>query len=359
MLAASYDTLRRLVDEAAALALTRPPPHFDERLAAAERWLAGADRHAIALGDPRYPEPLLQGADPPLLLYVQGSVAWLHAPSVAVVGSRRATPQGLDHARRFARALAEAGITVVSGLAIGIDGAAHEGALAAEGDGAGSTLAVTGTGPDIVYPKRHHALAHAIAARGALVTEFAPGTPSIPAHFPLRNRIIAALSRGTLVVEAALQSGSLITARLASEAGREVWAIPGSIHAEQSRGCHALIRQGAALVESPLEIIDQLKAAGQLAARPAGPPAERPAGRPAAGTAAAGAALPSGSSPTATAGRDDTLLQALGTDPVTLDVLLARTGEAVDRLSARLLELELEGGVQRLPGGLFQRVFSG
>lgn len=335
MLSASTATLRHFVDDAAARALGLPPPGFGERLQAAQAWLSAAADHAvIALGDDEYPVPLLNSADPPLLLYVQGDRARLHRPAVAVVGSRRATAQGLEHARHFARTLSEAGFVVVSGLALGIDGAAHEGALAPP-QGAG-TVAVVGTGLDRVYPRRHHALAHAIASQGALVSEYAPGTPSLAQHFPQRNRIIAALSRGTLVVEAALQSGSLITARLASEAGREVWAIPGSIHAEQSRGCHALIRQGAALVESPQEILEALQ--GPLA--PAG-------SRPAAADAA----------PAVVQSGDEPLLQALGTDPVALEVLLARTGERVERLSARLLELELQGVVQRLPGGLFQRLF--
>ena len=287
----------------------------------------GADRHLIVLGDPRYPPRLLQTVDPPLLLYVQGDLACLSAASVAIVGSRHASPQGLDHARQFAARLAEAGWVVVSGLAQGIDAAAHEGALKA----GARTIAVMGTGPDLTYPSRHRALARRIAGQGALVTEFAPGTPPLSENFPQRNRLIAGLTQGTLVVEAALRSGSLITARLANEAGRDVWAIPGSIHAAQSQGCHALIKQGAKLVDSPEDVLDELRAPGT--------PAQ------------ARLALDDDSDPAPA----DPLLQALGEDPVTLDALLARTGWPTAELSARLLELELEGRVARLPGGLYQR----
>lgn len=316
-----------LAGPALAHALARPPESFPERLRAARRWLdGGPGRRFIALGDPLYPPMLLQTADPPLLLYVQGRAELLHAASVAVVGSRRATAQGLDHARAFARQLGQAGLVVVSGLAQGIDAAAHEGALAAPA----GTVAVVGTGLDIVYPRRHEALAARIGEQGALVSEYTPGTPPMAANFPQRNRIVTGLAQGTLVVEAALRSGSLISARLAAEAGREVYAIPGSIHAEQSRGCHALIRQGAMLVESAQDIIDDLRGT----CSPPAPPEPQPEHRPA-----------------------DPLLQALGADPVSLDTLSARTGWGAADLSARLLDLELDGVVQRLPGGLFQRRF--
>lgn len=290
-------------------------------------WLhAGPDRHVITLGDPAYPPPLLESPDPPLLLFVRGRLEALAGPAVAVVGSRRPTAQGRDHARQFARALAADRWTVVSGLATGVDGAAHEGALEA----GGITVAVTGTGPDRVYPARHADLARRIAERGALVTEFMPGTPPLPAHFPQRNRIIAGLCQGTLVVEAALQSGSLITARLANEAGREVFAIPGSVLSEQSRGCHALIRDGARLIETPQELLDELRQAPLPGLQP---------------LAAAAAAPPP----------EDPVLEALGHDPVSLDSLSARTGWPANELLARLLELELEGRAARLPGGLYQR----
>jgi len=325
VLATAQATLRELVGASLAATLQQqPPPAYPQRLDAARRWLqGGADRHALTLDHPAWPALLLQTADPPLLLYVQGDPACLSAPALAVVGSRHPSPQGADNARAFAASLGGQGWVIVSGLARGIDAAAHEGALAA----GARTVAVLGCGPDIVYPAAHKALAARIAAQGALVSEFAPGTPPLPEHFPLRNRIIAGLTSGTLVVEAAPRSGSLITARLANEAGRDVWAIPGSIHATQSQGCHALIKQGAKLVETVQDIIDDLRT-------PAPPPQ---ATLPLAGPCA------------------DPLLDALGEDPVTLDALLARTGCSAADLSARLLELELAGHVARLPGGLYQR----
>ncbi len=328
VLATPHATRCALVGSVRADALQQAPAAFEQRLAAAQHWLAGSEhRHVLTLDHPAWPPLLLQAPDPPLLLYVEGDLACLSAPSVAIVGSRRPSPQGVDNARSFAAALAAEGWVVVSGLAQGIDAAAHEGAL-----GAGAkTIAFMGTGPDITYPARHRALARRIAAHGALVTEHAPGTPPLPEHFPQRNRLIAGLTQGTLVVEAALRSGSLITARLANEAGRDVWAIPGSIHAEQARGCHALIKQGAKLVEDPEDVLEDLRGPAhpvqaQLALDDGGP------------------AVP-----------PDPLLQALGEDPVTLDALLARTGWPASELSARLLELELDGRVARLPGGLYQR----
>ncbi|MFM8768662.1 MAG: DNA-processing protein DprA, partial [Rubrivivax sp.] len=240
----------------AAQARNTPDPAAATRLAQAEAWLAAQPgRQAIPVGDALYPAPLLHCGDPPLMLFVEGRVDLLHRPAVAMVGSRHATPQGLAHARAFAAVLSQAGVTVVSGLAAGIDGAAHEGAL----QGEGSTVAVVGTGPDIVYPRRHMGLARRILDRGALVSEYAPGTPVLAHHFPHRNRLIAGLTLGTVVIEAALKSGSLITARLASECGREVFAVPGSILSPQSSGCHALIRQGAQLVESAEEILQTLQ----------------------------------------------------------------------------------------------------
>lgn len=324
-------TLRELLGRAQAEALRQPPPEFEARLAAARLWLSGGtDRHWLTLDHPAFPALLLQTADPPLLLYLQGDLACLAGPAVAVVGSRHPSAQGSDNAHTFAADLARAGWVVVSGLALGIDAAAHEGALAA----GGRTLAVVGTGLDITYPPRHRALALRIAAQGALLSEYAPGTPPLREHFPQRNRLIAGLTRGTLVVEAALRSGSLITARLANEAGREVWAVPGSIHALQARGCHALIKQGATLVEAAQDVLDDLQNPGlRQAALP----------------------LETGAETTPA----DPLLAALGEDPVTLDALLARTGESTAMLSARLLELELAGQVARLPGGLYQRRHAG
>ena len=316
---------RDLVGPSLSAALSAPPPALDERLEATWQWLAmGEQRAVVTLGDPLYPAMLLETPDPPLLLYLQGRAGLLAAASLAVVGSRNPTPQGLDNARSFGRHLSQAGWCVVSGLALGIDGAAHEGAL----EGEGGTIAVVGTGLDRVYPKRHLGLAHRIAAQGLMLSEYALGTPPLAPLFPQRNRLIAGLSRGTLVVEAALQSGSLITARLASECGRDVFAIPGSIHAPQSRGCHLLIKQGAKLVDSAQDILEEL---GSEISRP--PPA------------------PVEASPSA-----DPLLGALGYEPVTLDALVERTGMAAGALNVRLLELELEGHVARSPGQLFQRV---
>jgi DNA processing protein len=240
-----------------AQALRSPPPELDSAVDRLTRWLSESpEHHLLSLDDPRYPGELLQMADPPLLLYVLGQLAVLQHPQrLAIVGSRNPTPQGEAHAREFAHALGAAGVCVVSGLALGVDGAAHTGAL----DAGAPTIAVVGTGLDRVYPKRHLALAHRIAAQGAIVSEYPLGSAPLAAHFPQRNRIISGLSQGTLVVEAALQSGSLITARLAAEQGREVFAIPGSIHAPQARGCHALIRQGAKLVESAQDILEDLR----------------------------------------------------------------------------------------------------
>jgi len=329
VLGASPETWARVAGAKVALALREPPPRFAERCAAAQAWRhTSSQHHVLVLGDSAFPASLLQTADPPLLLYVNGDPTYLSNASIAIVGSRQATPQGCENARAFAKALGDSGYCIVSGLAQGIDAAAHEGGLASPA----GTMAVVGTGLDQVYPPRHRELAARIAAHGALVSEYAPGTPALPEHFPQRNRIIAGMSLGTLVVEAALRSGSLITARLANESGREVYAIPGSIHAPHARGCHALIKQGAKLVESAQDILEELQGA---APRQAAQVAHTP--------------LPS----------DDPLLDAMGTDAVTLDALLARTGWPTAELNARLLELELSGLVTRLPGGLFQRRFAG
>jgi DNA processing protein len=335
VLASPLASLRQLASDAVAQALKSSQPETEARLAAAWAWLQGGPGRDVCVpGDPHFPPLLLQTADPPLLLYLQGDRARLAAPALAIVGSRSATAQGLANARAFAKALSLQGYVIVSGLAQGIDAAAHEGALEAQaladGRGAG-TIAVVGTGLDRVFPARHRELAHRIAQQGLLVSEYAPGTPPLREHFPERNRLIAGLSQGTLVVEAALASGSLITARQASEAGREVLAIPGSIHSPQARGCHALIRQGAKLVETAEDILEELRGPAQRSLPMAAPVATDPADA-------------------------DPLLAALGHDPVTLDALLARTGEPAALLSARLLELELEGRLARLPGGLYQRL---
>lgn len=330
--AAGAATLRELAGGDGAQALLEPALDHEALLKSTTAWL-GADaqrRFVVTLGDAAYPRALLETADPPLLLYVQGRLSLLGEPSLAMVGSRHATPGGVDNARAFASHLSGAGLVIVSGLALGIDGAAHAGAL----DGAtmlgGGTIAVVGTGLDRVYPKRHHALAHRMCeGAGLMLSEFPLGTPPLPLHFPKRNRIIAGLSLGTLVVEAAVQSGSLITARMAVECGREVFAIPGSIHSPQSRGCHRLIKDGAKLVETADDILQELRWPAPSAA-------------------------PASQAPTSRDGQDP-LLATLGHDPVTLDALVARTGWPAADLQARLLELELDGHLARLPGGLFQR----
>jgi len=319
-----------LVGPRTAAALRDTPAEWRSQCDLTLQWLAASgDHHVITLADAAYPRELLTTEDPPLLLWVQGQLAALaHPRRLAVVGSRNPTPQGLENARHFARALAEAGVEIVSGLALGIDGAAHEGALAA----AGPTLAVVGTGLDSVYPKRHAGLAAAMAERGAIISELLLGTPPIAPNFPKRNRIIAGLAHGTLVVEAALPSGSLITARLAIEQGREVFAIPGSIHATQYKGCHALIRQGAKLVESAQDILEDLQ--------PVWPGVTHASSHP-------------GPEPARYSGPHAAVLQALGHDATDFDALQARTGLPTPPLQAALLELELEGRVVRQPGGLF------
>jgi DNA processing protein len=334
----SHAALEQVAGAAVAAALRQPPTGFDAVLARTLQWLQQEphSRAIVTLGDARYPAALLHIDEPALLLYLMGrlDLPWEPARSLAIVGSRNPTPQGAQNARLFARALAEAGLTIVSGLALGIDGAAHEGALesAPKAPQRLATVAVVGTGLDRVYPRSHHALAHRIAAQGLLVSEYPLGTPPLAANFPRRNRLIAGLSRATLVVEAALQSGSLITARLAAEQGKDVFAIPGSIHATQARGCHALIRQGAKLVESAQDVLEELGLEREAATFPSQPPQwQGPAD-------------------------EDGVLTALGYDPVSLDVLQARTGWDTARLQARLLELELAGEVARLPGGLLQRL---
>ncbi|NML13672.1 DNA-processing protein DprA [Azohydromonas caseinilytica] len=334
--------LRELVTPTQLQALAAPPGELENCLTQTLNWLdGGADRQVVTLGDPLYPAALLNAADPPLLLHLRGRHDLLTRPGLAVVGSRNPSAQGTDNATAFARCLSEAGWTIVSGLALGIDGAAHEGGLA----GPGRTIAVLGTGIDRLYPARHRDLALRIAAEGLLVSEFPLGTPPLRENFPQRNRLIAGLTRGTLVVEAALQSGSLITARLAAENGREVFAIPGSIHAPQSRGCHALIKQGAKLVESAQDILEEFQMTKE----------NGPLTRTGTSPRRLAAMSNSGTEPAADDGPPDEVLTALGHDAATLDMLIDRTGWPAPALAARLLELELEGRLQRLPGGLYQR----
>jgi DNA processing protein len=292
---------------------------------------AQAPAHAVVtLADATYPKLLLEIPDPPPLLYCNGRVDLLNRPSLAVVGSRNATPQGVRNAEQFARAFSEAGLTIVSGLALGIDAAAHHGGLAE----VGSTVAVLGTGIDRIYPAQNHALAESIAAQGLLVSELPLATPSLRQNFPRRNRLISGLAHGCLVVEAALASGSLITARAAAEQGREVFAIPGSIHSPLSKGCHALIKSGAKLVETAEDVLTELAlyrpavAAQSRRTRPSSTPA---------------------------AGLESPLLSHLGFDPVDIDALCARSGLPAERVAAELLRLELDGRVAALPGGLYQR----
>ena len=345
--------LQLCVPAAQAKALRGIPQGWEALWQTTAQWLAsaapqGPARDIVSLGDLRYPQALLDTEDPPLLLYLMGPASLLqHQPfpsdrCLAVVGSRNPTAQGAENARLFARALCGAGLTIVSGLALGVDAAAHEGALEAaiSAGTMAATIAVVGTGLDRVYPRKNLDLAHRIAAHGLIVSEYPLGTPPLPGNFPKRNRIISGLSQGTLVVEAALASGSLITARLAAEQGREVFAIPGSIHAPQSRGCHALIRQGAKLVESAQDVLEELKI-----------PAATVPGLPQEGVNGPGAA--------ASDETEDPVLAALGYDPMGLDALIARTGMDASTLQVALLELELDGRIARLPGGLFQRVGRG
>ncbi|MBK9244178.1 MAG: DNA-protecting protein DprA [Burkholderiales bacterium] len=323
-------SLARHVPEPLAALLAAPAPAaVAAAMRAAERWLQLDPSHSLlTLADDDYPPLLLATADPPPVLFAAGRRELLQRPALAIVGSRSATAQGAANAEAFARHLALAGLTIVSGLALGIDAAAHRGALKALDDGAdASTIAVLGTGVDVVYPASNRALHEAIRRRGLLLSEFALGTPGIAHNFPRRNRIIGGLARGVLVVEAALRSGSLITARLAADGGREVFALPGSIHSPTARGCHRLIKDGAKLVESAQDVLDELRIEARVT--------ERRAPRPAA---------------------HEALLAALGFDPVDLDTLVVRTGREAGSLTAELLELELAQDVERLPGNRYQRL---
>lgn len=343
--AATAATLARHVPREVAARLAAPAePAVRSAVQAAVELLSQPGYHLITLADAHYPASLFDTHDPPILLFVRGNPHLLLQPSLAVVGARSATEGGKEDARAFAQYLARRGWTIISGLARGIDAAAHEGALQSRPDG-GSTIAVLASGLDIVYPRQHAQLAEQIAGEGALVTEYPPGTPAQPFRFPDRNRLVAALSRGVLVVEAAAQSGSLLTARLALEYGREVFAIPGSIHAPLSRGCHALIRQGAKLVEQGLDIEEELQRTGAV------PPLAVPAAplrRPEVAT----------SRPASRMLKDPLvvrLLTALGYDPASADQLCRRSGLDFSRIAAILTELELNDIVHRLDDGRYQR----
>ena len=363
----SAAALLQVVHPAQAAALRAEPPALTALLELTWRWLQqggedGVQCRIVVLGDADYPTSLLAIEDPPLLLYLLGapgfasntrlagvdeaqaatnSIATRLAQSIAVVGSRNPTPQGAANARQFSKALGQAGLTIVSGLALGVDGAAHEGALDSMVAGSNrlATVAVVGTGLDRVYPKSHRELAHRIAQNGLLISEYPLGTPPLAANFPRRNRIIAGLAQGTLVIEAALQSGSLITARLSAEQGKDVFAIPGSIHSTQARGCHALIKQGAKLVESAQDVLEEMKLDGGPALAIDSVAVDDHGERP--------QTLPD---------TEHGLLDDLGFDPVGLDALQARSGMDTAQLQAQLMTLELDGLVTRLPGGLFQRM---
>ena len=288
------------------------------------RWLEASDHHLLALDDPRYPQALLTIPDPPNVIYAKGRTELLNAPALAIVGSRNASVQGKRDAHAFATALSSSGLCIVSGMALGIDAAAHHGGLA----GPGSSIAVLGTGADIVYPSRNLELAQALAASGCLISEFALGTQPSAGNFPRRNRLISGLARGVLVVEAGKPSGTLITAGLALEQGRDVFAIPGSIHSPLSRGCNDLIKQGAKLVEEADDILFELGM--QPDAAPVPPEARDEPTHP--------------------------MLAAMGHAPASLDEIARRTGMAAARVAAQLSRFELEGRIAPLPGGLFQRL---
>jgi DNA processing protein len=311
-------------------ALAQRLQHDDvaEAIETALAWAAEAGNHIVTLGDADYPQALLDSADPPTLIYVKGHIELLNRPALAIVGSRNASPQGEVNAEAFAEALAGAGLIIVSGLALGIDAAAHRGAL----KGGGSTIAVIGTGADRIYPARNQALTREISERGAIVSEFPLGTPALASNFPRRNRIIAGLSRGCLVIEAAERSGSLITARLAADAGRDVFAIPGSIHSTLSKGCHKLIKQGAKLVESAQDVLEELRWGGKP---------------PQTGSDAAAAT----EDPAEAA-----LMAALGHDPCDVDTLATRCNLTPETLLAILLQLELSGRIAALPGNRYHRL---
>lgn len=325
VLSASQSTLRAIVNEKIASAIGGGGA---DRSAwnTVEPWLENPANRIITLADAEYPKSLLEIPDPPPLLYVKGRLDLVRHPGLAIVGSRNATAQGIANAEAFAEVLSNAGLTIISGLALGIDAAAHRGGLA----GAGSTVAVVGTGLDVVYPARNRDLAHRIAERGTLISEFPLGTPALAANFPRRNRLICGLSGGCLIVEAAISSGSLITARLAAEQGRDVFAIPGSIHSPLAKGCHALIRQGAKLVESAQDVLEELGLQHS----------------------------PQQLSTTAIATDDDhPLLEHFGFEPVDIDTLQLRSGMPIDSINTALTELEVSGTIAALPGNRWQRVF--
>lgn len=322
-LAASRADLARIAGLEVADSMGRGPD--PEAMGATLRWLARPGCRLLALGQADYPKALGDIHDPPIVLYAEGRVELLSRPAFAIVGSRNATPQGLRDAEGFALALSEAGLAIVSGLALGIDAAAHRGGLA----GASSSIAVMGTGPDLIYPRGNRALARALATDGCLVSEFALGTPPLAGNFPRRNRVISGLSRGVLVVEAALKSGSLNTARSALDQGRDVLAVPGSIHSPLSKGCHWLLKEGASLVESAHDVLAELRMACPAQAR------EWTCDRVV---------------------EEDPVLEEMGYAPASVDQLAQRTKLDAAKLAAHLSRLEISGRIRALPGGWFQRI---
>ena len=332
--AADHADLKQVVSSKQANSLASPPT-FDTvaLIERTELWCEAQNNFFVTLADKNYPSLLLEIADPPTILYIKGRIELLSSASIAVVGSRNATNQGVNHARQFSSSLSRLGLTIVSGLASGIDAAAHQGAL----DAAGSTIAVIGTGIDLVYPAKNKALAHQIANSGCIVSEYPLGTSGIASNFPRRNRIISGLSLGVLVIEAAAQSGSLITARMASEQGREVFAIPGSIHSPLAKGCHQLIKQGAKLVETAQDILEELP----LHRHNASPPA----------ISEQGDLISAGVGEIA-----EKLLEEIGFEPIHPDELVLRCKMSSGQLTSELVMLELTGQIEVLAGGLYRRL---
>ncbi len=327
---ASAASLSRVVGEPLARKIVAlPDAAAQTKIDQALQWLGGdTQHHLLTWAHPSYPKALLESGDAPLVIYAKGHLELLDRRAIAMVGSRNCSQSGADTAEAFAQAFAEGGITVVSGMAVGIDAASHVGALRAKTANNGSTIAVIGTGIDRVYPARNKVLAHSIAEQGLMLSEYPLGTPPLPANFPKRNRIISGLSLGVLVVEASMQSGSLITARLAGEQGREVFAIPGSIHSTFHKGCHHLIKQGAKLVETANDVLEELQLDRTSA------------------TSHADAVSPAITS---------TLSRFIEHDPIDVDSLIVRSGLGVDQVVTELTMLELSGEVEQLPGGRWQR----
>ncbi len=320
---ASFNQLRDFVSEPIANEILAGPDV--DKAAVTLEWLNSGNNHLITLADDIYPQLLLEITDPPPIIYAKGNLDCLQRPRIAIVGSRNASPQGEKNAEDFSQALAGQNYCIVSGMALGIDGAAHRGALKAKG----TTIAVVGTGLDIVYPSRHRDLAHQIVEHGLIISEFPLGTPSRAQNFPRRNRIISGLSVGCLVVEANIRSGSLITAKLAAEQGREVFAIPGSIHSPLSKGCHELIKQGAKLVDNIHDILNELDYAPSHLVE-----------------------QNTDNNTTET----DPILDFMGYDPIPIETLVERSRLTSEELSAMLLILELENKIASLPGGRYQRM---